>query len=232
MRQFIRISVIAAIAFVAVLAQGRMTEAQTAEITEKFFTNAPAQAMPLLSKNARLDMLDYYRNGLSTPTVNELKGRSRITGMSPHSIDVQISDSTALQFVLVEPSRFLPDYYIMVVETVNTPVPDSSIRAFDTDWNEMPVELPGYTSFIPKDKRKLTKTMDEPPLTFTEIRFDPEKKTFVFRDRSKEGYYKGDTPEILAYFLPEIELRPRIVSGDKKSSNLSDNSKYGRIVFR
>ena len=232
MRQYIRISVIAAIAFVAVFAQGRMTEAQTAEITEKFFTNAPAQAMPLLSKNARLDMLDYYRNGLSTPTVNELKGRSRITGMSPLSIDVQISDSTAVQFVLVEPSRFLPDYYIMVVETVSTPVPDSSIRAFDTDWNEMSVELPDYTAFIPKDKKKLTKTMDEPPLTFTEIRFDPEHKAFVFRDRSKEGYYAADTPEILAYFLPEIELRPRIGARDKKSSAPSGNSKYGRIIFR
>lgn len=232
MRQYIRLSVIAAIAFVAVFAQGRMTEAQTAEITEKFFTNAPAQAMPLLSKNARLDMLDYYRNGLSTPTVNELKGRSRITGMSPLSIDVQISDSTALQFVLVEPSRNLPDYYIMVIETVSTPVPDSSIRAFDTDWNEMPVELPDYTAFIPKDKRKQTKTMEEPPLTFTEIRFGPEQKTFTFRDRSKEGYYTGDTPEILKYFLHEIELRPRIVSRNKKSSNLSDNSKYGRIIFR
>ena len=47
-----------------------------------FFIAAPAQETGVvLSKSARLDMLDYFNSNLATPTSNELGGRSRITAL-------------------------------------------------------------------------------------------------------------------------------------------------------
>lgn len=56
------------------------------------FTSAPQNIFPLLDRNTRLDMVDYVKSGLSTPSQNSLQGRSAITEISPESLTVKMSD--------------------------------------------------------------------------------------------------------------------------------------------
>lgn len=46
------------------------------------FVEAPRSVLPLLDRNARLDMLDYFNGGLTTKTSNKLNGSSAVTAVS------------------------------------------------------------------------------------------------------------------------------------------------------
>lgn len=100
------------------------------------FTSAPADVFPLLDKNTRLDMVDYYNSGLKTPSANRLEGRSSITSLSPESLTVKLSDSSSAQVALLTAGR---DTVIAVVSTVATPGLDSTLKFYDTSWRALPV---------------------------------------------------------------------------------------------
>lgn len=65
------------------------------------FTSAPASVFPLLDRNTRLDMVDYVKSGLSTPSANALKGSSTITAMSPGALSVRMTDSSTAQVIVL-----------------------------------------------------------------------------------------------------------------------------------
>ena len=94
-----------------------------------FFASAPASVFPLLDHNARLDMLDYFSNNMSTPTANNLDGRSAITAMSPTDLTVRLTDSSSAQIALLTAGN---DTVVALISTVATPGLDSSISFYDT----------------------------------------------------------------------------------------------------
>ncbi len=175
----------------------------SAREVSSYFVAAPADAMPIISTTARLDMIDYFRSGLDTPTNNELRGRSRITAMSATSMDIEVSKSASVQMALVSVKK---DTIIAVIETVKTPVADSHVRFFSTDWKEIATAMPDYTAFITKDNRKQAKGCDAPDMTFTTVRFDPDTNTFIFTDTSRDYYPDVDTPEIIKLMQSEIRM--------------------------
>lgn len=103
------------------------------------FASAPASVFPLLDRNARLDMLDYYNNNMTTPTANNLDGRSAITSMTPSDITVRLTDSSTAQLVLLNAGS---DTIMAVISTVATPGLDSSISFYDSAWR--PLDTAAY----------------------------------------------------------------------------------------
>lgn len=51
----------------------------------EFFAAALAEAVPMLTTNARLDMLDYFHSGVETATSNMLNGKARVVAENPPS---------------------------------------------------------------------------------------------------------------------------------------------------
>lgn len=95
------------------------------------FTSAPASVFPLLDRNTRLDMVDYVKSGLSTPSANALKGSSTITAMSPGALSVRMTDSSTAQVIVLPAGS---DSVIAVISTVAAPGLDSSISFYTTGW--------------------------------------------------------------------------------------------------
>lgn len=99
------------------------------------FTSAPASVFPLLDRNTRLDMVDYYNNGLSTPSSNLMQGSSVITDLTPTSVKVKMTDSSTAQIVILPAGS---DSIIALVSTVATPGLDSTVSFYDTNWQNQP----------------------------------------------------------------------------------------------
>ena len=92
------------------------------------FASAPASVFPLLDRNARLDMLDYYNNNMTTPTA-----------MTPSDITVRLTDSSTAQLVLLDAGS---DTIMALISTVATPGLDSSISFYDSAWR--PLDTAAY----------------------------------------------------------------------------------------
>ena len=138
------------------------------------FAEAPVSVFPLLEPSVRLDMIDYYRSNLSTPSANTLDGRSAITEMTPRSITVKLSGSSACQMALLPAGN---DTIVALVSTVAAPALDSSVSFYDTSWRPLKgsprLDVPGWKQWAatPAGAAELETTV---PFMLSAARIDPE----------------------------------------------------------
>ncbi len=127
------------IATVMAIVSAVCVQAATPDVTDyvhiptltDLFARAPRTVFPLLDRNTRLDMVDYYNSGLSTPSRNLIGGESRITVADSVSLDIAMSGSSSYHMTLL-PAR--GDTIIALVRTVNLPTPDSDLQLYTTTW--------------------------------------------------------------------------------------------------
>lgn len=196
-----RIAKVVAISVAATFAP--LAQARTAA---DFFVDAPAGVMPLLEHNARLDMLDYFRHQLQTPTANVMDGRSRILAEDPARIDVQISRDATVQLAVIP---LKADTLIAVIETVLTPVADSGIRFYHTDWKPVKRQplMPAMADFVPQEKRRETSAAEMPEVLYMKADYDPSTGLFTFVNTTAAYYTEFDRPEGLALMRSSVDMR-------------------------
>lgn len=130
MREIIRRIVVSAVSITATVVS------ISAQITaSQAFVDAPQEIFPLLDKNTRLDMVDYFNNGMATQSSNKINGRSRITALTPQSLSVEMSAASDYQLALLPLGN---DTLKAVITTVKTPAPDSRVDFFDSNWDRKP----------------------------------------------------------------------------------------------
>lgn len=100
-----------------------------------FFVSSEAeQAIALLSNNTRMDMVDYYENGMPNISANDMGGSARITKMDNSSVCYEITTETPCQFAMLTAQS---DTVLMVIETVLLPQADSHISFYDKNWKPL-----------------------------------------------------------------------------------------------
>lgn len=105
---------------------------------EQAFADAPSSIFPLLDKNARLDMIDYFKSGSSTPSQNAFNGTSRITQLTPAQVSVSMTDATKYDIIVLNQGA---SQIIALIQTVATPAPDSHITFYSAAWSPLKESL-------------------------------------------------------------------------------------------
>lgn len=98
------------------------------------FVNAPSVVFPLLERNTRLDMIDYFNSGSATPSNNSMQGSSRVTAMSDGEMKIAMTDASDYQIVILPAGA---DSVIAVIQTVATPAHDSHLTIYTTGWEKL-----------------------------------------------------------------------------------------------
>lgn len=187
------------------LALGSLTAlAQTT--AADLFTSAPQSVFPLLDRNTRLDMVDYYKNGMATQSQNQLEGRSVITEMTPESVTVKMSDSSASQLVELQGSN---GPVIALINTVATPGLDSNIKFFDAEWKPLPTEnffvQPGWKEWLTESGRQheMDVTM-QVPFMLSSYRIDPSTSTLTLTNNLSRFLDKEIYDDLSSYLNPTL----------------------------
>lgn len=152
----------------------------SAQLTaEKAFTSAPAQVFPLLERNSRLDMIDYFRSGLETPTANRLDGGSRVTALTDRQVELSLSDASTAQIVLLPGGN---DTIIAVVKTLAMPGKDSSVSFYTSAWESLLsgeiFTAPAMEDWMVKG-HKVREVTDVAPFMLSSITIDPSTGTLT-----------------------------------------------------
>lgn len=172
-----------------------------------FFTQAPDSITVLLPKNTRLDMADYFRSGLATPSTNGYDGKSVISYADDSRVCVKISDRSTIEMAVL-PGK---DTVIAVIETVATPVHDSGIRFYrSSGWKLLASPTLTSADFLTDEGRKSRiSPADMPSFLFISAEYNPDENVFVFTNNTDSAYYgKDDTrPAGLKYLQHSISLR-------------------------
>lgn len=189
-------------------------EARTAA---DFFVSAPDEMLPLLPQNTRLDMLDYFSSGMSTFSPNATRGNARIVLNEPSKLQAVLSRDSNIQIALVATEK---DTLLAVIETVLTPVADSSVAFYDKSWQPLNIAMPSATplDFVPDSLRKEASGCEMPDVAFSTVDFEPESGLFVVNNTTAGYYAEQDRPKGLALMSTSIKYtlsgkRLRKVSG-------------------
>lgn len=170
------------------------------------FTSAPQNVFPLLDRNTRLDMVDYFRNGMTTPSQNQLEGRSAITELSPQSVTIKMTDSSAMQLVELPTSG---GTVIAVINTVAAPGLDSNIRFYDAEWNPLPTETyftkPGWKEWLTDSGRKNeTDVTMQVPFMLASYRIDPSTSVMTLTNNLGAFLDEAVYSDISSYLNPSL----------------------------
>ena len=111
------------------------------------YAEAPDSIFPLLTKNNRLDQIDFRENNMQAVVKNKFDDRSELLVLTERYLKLQLSERCTVEM------RLLSDSTFCMVQTYSAPVPDSRIRLFDTAWNELPlnIERPSVDDFLSED---------------------------------------------------------------------------------
>lgn len=145
------------------------------------FTSAPQGIFPLLDRNTRLDMVDYYKNNMSTPSQNALEGRSAITEMTPESLTVKMTDSSAAQLMVLSGSK---GQVIALINTVATPGLDSTLKFYDGEWKPLNASSfftkPGWDDWMTAEgKDNEAEVMMQVPFMLASYRIEPSSSVLT-----------------------------------------------------
>ena len=111
------------------------------------YAAAPDSIFPLLTKNNRLDQIDFRENNMQAVVKNQFDDRSELLVLSEKYLQLRLSEHSVVEM------RLLSDSVFCMVQTYYAPAPDSHIRFFDTEWHELPqtIEQPAVDDFLSED---------------------------------------------------------------------------------
>ena len=111
------------------------------------YAEAPDSIFPLLTKNNRLDQIDFRENNMQAVVKNKYDDRVELLVLTDRYLKLQLSERCLVEM------RLLSDSTFCMVQTFNAPAPDSRIRLYDTAWHELPqtIERPAVDDFLGED---------------------------------------------------------------------------------
>lgn len=98
---------------------------------EEVFIKAPVSVLPTIDTNTRLDMVDYFKGGMTTDSPTTLNGAARVTALDNRHIEFLTSDNGR---IAMWPVKYGKDSVTVVVKTVDIPASDSRVELYG--WPE------------------------------------------------------------------------------------------------
>lgn len=111
------------------------------------YAEAPDSIFPLLTKNNRLDQIDFRENNMQAVVKNKYDDRVELQVLNDHYLLLRLSERSTVEM------RLLSDSTFCMVQTYNAPAPDSRVRFFDSNWHELPltIQRPAVDEFLSED---------------------------------------------------------------------------------
>jgi hypothetical protein len=100
------------------------------------FATAPDSIFPLLTKNNRLDCLDFKENNMAARVKNRMDDATELKVLTEGYLQLQMSAHSTVEM------RMLGDSLFCLINTYLGPAADSRVRFFDTEWKPVEMALP------------------------------------------------------------------------------------------
>lgn len=99
------------------------------------FKEMPDSLMPYLSKNNRLDFIDFLDSGMKAEVKNALGGTSQMLSLADDSLSIQMNESLHIDMLAM-------DSIVVMIETfmVDSVYGESKVHYYTTQW--VPIDQP------------------------------------------------------------------------------------------
>jgi len=151
------------------------------------FASAPDTIFPLLTKNNRLDCIDFIENNMQAKVKNRLDDMAELTALTGEYLQMKISERSHVEM------RMLSDSLFCLVNTYKGPASDSHVRFFDAHWHSVSLALPTpcleeFWSDVPDSLQQEACFAQQSlaALTLIEIQVEKEEPVLVYTLQTSE----------------------------------------------
>ena len=113
------------------------------------FATMPDSVLALMTKNNRLDCIDFIENDMEAKVRNRFDGFTVLKALTVDYLDLQLTKNCRVEMKLLPAGDSLN--YICLSRTYSGPVPESVVELYTADWREMPgaewIPRPAYADF-------------------------------------------------------------------------------------
>lgn len=122
------------------------------------FAEMPDTIIPYLTRNDRLDMMDFMDSNMKAEVSNSLGGRSQMTKFTPDTISIQLTEVSKIDFYLMQLPAVAPidscTQAIMVVRTIGLEQEyiETETEFYSCCWRRLPPIVPCDSSVPERQK--------------------------------------------------------------------------------
>lgn len=117
----------------------------TAQTMSEVFASAPHDVLPLMTRNNRLDCIDFIENNMEARVKDKFDNDVVLEEMTADYLRLVTSEVSSLEMKMVADRLY-------VAETCKGPAADTQVKVYDTKWNLLNVmQRPEVEAFIRAD---------------------------------------------------------------------------------
>ncbi len=113
------------------------------------FATMPDSILKVMTKNNRLDCIDFIENDMEAKVRNRFDGYTVLKALTTDYLDLQLTPSTRVEMKLLPVTDSLN--YICVVHTYSGPAEESTVVLYNEEWKALPkhkwIPQPLYADF-------------------------------------------------------------------------------------
>ena len=119
-----------------------------ADALRSFFVEMPDTIIPYLTRNNRLDLIDFMDSNMKAEVTNNLGGKTQMTKLTPDTISIQLSEASRIDLYLVRLPDVAPidscNQVFMVVRTIGLAQEYTEIEVefYSCTWRRLPPIIP------------------------------------------------------------------------------------------
>ena len=198
---------------IAVLAMVAIAGMQARTVGDIFVASTD-DALNVIPQNDRAEMLAYLREaGRVVPTETAYGEEAVLLRATDNYLKVRMSCASQIEMLMLTHKR---DTVVLVIETVETPAPDSRIMAIDTEGTPLPLDrvfkVPQMKDFVrvtkgtKKKREDVLKCVRFPLISYT---VNDSAMTLTARQNLKDFMSADDYAEIAPYLTDSLTFRAK-----------------------
>ena len=173
------------------------------------FKAMPDSLAPLLTAINKADCIDFLESRMKAEVTNRLGQKSEMTELAPDYIRMQMTSRSFWQMKLLDVND--STRIVCTVSTVNGPVPDSDVRFYTTDWQELSassfLQMPVSDDFLSVpdslDDNGVRQTMSQADMTLIMADLSSQSDTLTFSFTTPR-YMDSEANEVLKPFIRPV----------------------------
>jgi hypothetical protein len=177
-----------------------------AQTIEDWYVNMPDFLNPTLSKQNRLELLEYHKAHQSNSTVNRIGNQAHLLALDSLNNRILVRNTPSSTFEMKAFKLGNNTTAIGIIRTICAPVCLSNIEFYDTAWNQIPLQftVPKAIEWItkndiPTDKVDIQWLKNSLGLSFISLSFSTEGQSIVAKNNTLEFLSDADRKIIAPY---------------------------------
>jgi hypothetical protein len=178
---------------------------------EKWYVNMPDILNPTLTKQNRLELLEYHKAGQGDSVINRFGNESTLLSLDTLNQQILVKNTPSSTFEMKMLTLEDSTKAIGIIRTVCAPVCQSSVEMYDTAWNSIPVQfsMPKAIEWldlksVPSDKIDIQWAQNLMGVGFISLHFSAKGQLIEAKNNTLDFLSAEDRKVIVPYVSDKI----------------------------